>query len=232
MNSTEFHRMLDKCPIFAAAPAKAAVSLAVNLERRVYQPKTPVYAEGDPGDRMFIIASGQVMLTRTACDREGRLVLGLRGPAEIFGEVDFLDDSPRVTSAVARSELTVLAMNRRRLRSWIRNHPDVGHALLRLLARDQRHSYEKLTHLRCADLPSRLALSLLQRWKLQGTTEQGVCTVDLGLNQKELAQMIGASRDQTNKMLSHFRHRGWIRIEGRTLFILAPEQLTKFATQR
>lgn len=232
MQSDAFQRMLTRCPIFADAPAPAARTLAVNLERRNYGRGKLVYAEGKRSDRMYIIISGQVMLTRAACDVNGHRLLAIRRPTETFGEIDFLGHTVRATSAVARTDLFVLAIGRRRLHGWIRRHPEVGYAMLRELSREQRRSYRELCHLRCADLPGRLAKLLLQCWKDYGEVQDDVCTVKLGMTHRELADQVGACRDQVRSVLARFRQQGWIRVDNGVLYIQEPEKLTRYVTER
>jgi len=49
------------------------------------------------------------------------------------------------------------------------------------------------------------------------------------LTQEELAQLVGASRETVNKALADFAHRGWVRLEGKTVVILDRERLARRA---
>ena len=49
------------------------------------------------------------------------------------------------------------------------------------------------------------------------------------LTQEEIAQLVGASRETVNKALAEFAHRGWIRLEGKSVLISDTERLAKRA---
>ena len=59
-----------------------------------------------------------------------------------------------------------------------------------------------------------------------GTQQNRAMRVTLDLTQEELAQLVGASRETVNKALADFAHRGWIRLEGKTMWICDSERLT------
>ena len=43
------------------------------------------------------------------------------------------------------------------------------------------------------------------------------------------SQLVGASRETVNKALADFAHRGWLRLEGKSVLILEPERLARRA---
>ena len=49
------------------------------------------------------------------------------------------------------------------------------------------------------------------------------------LTQEEIAQLVGASRETVNKALATFAHRGWIRLEGKSVLIVDTEHLARRA---
>ena len=70
------------------------------------QPGETVVAEGDPGDRFFVIAQGRVQVTR-----EDRLLRELV-PGEWFGELALLRDVPRTATVTAETEVSLWAVGR------------------------------------------------------------------------------------------------------------------------
>ena len=62
-----------------------------------------------------------------------------------------------------------------------------------------------------------------------GTQEGGAIRVTHDLTQEEIAQLVGASRETVNKALADFAHRGWIRLEGKSVLISDSERLARRA---
>ena len=79
------------------------------------------------------------------------------------------------------------------------------------------------------DVPGRVARALLQFAQRFGSQEAGLLRVTHDLTQEEIAQLVGASRETVNKALADFAHRGWLRLEGKSVLILDPERLARRA---
>src|ERR1700682_3987474 len=103
--------------------------------------------------------------------------------------------------------------------AWISDRPEIAERLLRVLARRLRRTDSDLTDLIFVDVSGRGAKRLLGSAQRFGTREGGAMRLTHDLTQEELAQLVGASRETVNKALSDFAHRGWIRLEGKSVLI-------------
>ena len=72
-------------------------------------------------------------------------------------------------------------------------------------------------------------LELSQLAQRFGTQEAGSLRVTHDLTQEEIAQLVGASRETVNKALADFAHRGWLRLEGKSVLISDSERLARRA---
>lgn len=93
-----------------------------------------VYAEGDKGQAMFIVESGELMLVS---QRNGATaqVLAELGPGECFGELALFEDVVRTHAAVARSACRLLEVRRDALAEVLGQNPAIGLKLIEVLAR-------------------------------------------------------------------------------------------------
>ena len=185
-----------------------------------------IYAEGEPGDRLYIIVSGKVKLTRRSPDGRER-VPSVFGPPDMFGALSTLDAGPRTATAAAITAVRAASINRDAIRAWITGCPDSAERLLRLLARQLRRNDADLTELISTDGPGRVARQLLGLAQRFGTYEDGELWVTPDLTQEEIAQMIGSSRETVNKTLASFASRGWIQMDGKSVRIREPERLAQ-----
>ena len=189
---------------------------------------TTIFDEGEPGDRLYIIIEGKIKLARHAPDGRENL-LSVMGPSDMFGELSIFDPGPRTSSAVCVTEVTCASMDSQMLRTWIDSHPEISQQLLRVLARRLRRTNASLADLIFTDVPGRVAKTLLQLANRFGTHEGGALRVNHDLTQEEIAQLVGASRETVNKALATFAHRGWIRLEGKSVLIVDTEHLARRA---
>jgi CRP-like cAMP-binding protein len=103
--------------------------------------------------------------------------------------------------------------------------PEITERLLRVLARRLRRTNDNVADLIFTDGPGRVAKQLLQLAQRFGAHEDGALRVNHDLTQKEIAQLVGASRETVNKALADFAHRGWITLEGKSVLISNCERL-------
>jgi len=210
----------------AADPLRAILT---TLDERVEFPRGHViFAEGEPGDRLYVIESGKVKIGRRSSDGREHL-LALFGPSDMFGELSIFDPGPRTSTATAVTEVQAVSMDRAGLRQAITSRPEVAEHLLRSLARRLRRTNAMLADLTFTDVPGRVAKALLQLTQRFGSQEAGLLRVTHNLTQEEIGQLVGASRETVNKALADFADRGWVRREGKGVLILDPERLARRA---
>jgi CRP-like cAMP-binding protein len=219
---------LARAGIFQGVEPDAAEALAAQLETVVYPRGSAIFAEGELGDRLYIILEGKVTLGRHSPDGRENL-LAVMGPADMFGELSVFDPGPRTSTAVAVTEVRLATMDRAAMRGWITKRPEIAEQLLRVIARRLRRTNNSLADLIFTDVPGRVAKALLQLARQFGTRDNGHLRVTHDLTQEELAQLVGASRETVNKALADFGQRGWLRLEGKSVVILDQERLNRRA---
>src|SRR5690625_6155677 len=231
--SSEFRRgnvdeILARAGIFQGVQPSAVAALTKQLQPVDFPRGHTVFAEGEPGDRLYIILSGKVKIgRRSPAGREN--LLTIMGPSDMFGELSIFDPGPRTSSAVCVTEVQAATMNSEMLKQWVSDHPAIAQQLLRVLARRLRRTNASLADLIFTDVPGRVAKTLLQLANRFGVQEGGSLRVNHDLTQEEIAQLVGASRETVNKALATFAHRGWIRLEGKSVVIVNTEHLAKRA---
>jgi CRP-like cAMP-binding protein len=120
---------------------------------------------------------------------------------------------------------TLLVVTRAELVRLLRSEEQVAEALLRSLGRMVRRTTDQVTDLAFLSLQGRVAAKLLE---LAGPAGQGAARTRR-LTQLELATMVGGARQSVNQALKSLEARGYIRVAGRAVEILDPEQLQRLA---
>ena len=220
--------VLLQAPLFAALDPEGAASLRASLTEIEVTKGDVLFAEGEPGDRMYVILEGKVKLGQTSGDGRESL-LAVLGPGEMFGELSLFDPGARTSTATALTDAVVLGLGHPQLRPWLAGRPEVAEALLQALARRLRRTNEAMADLVFSDVPGRVAKALMDLGEKFGTVTPEGLMVTHDMTQEELAQLVGASRETVNKALADFAQRGWIRLESRQVLILDVERLGKRA---
>src|SRR5687768_11354235 len=87
--------------LFSALDAAELQLLRQQCVERELPAGAEIFKEGDPGDGLYVIRSGQVQIS-ALIEQKDRRVLGRLGPSDFFGEMAVLDSEPR--SATASTE--------------------------------------------------------------------------------------------------------------------------------
>jgi CRP/FNR family cyclic AMP-dependent transcriptional regulator len=212
--------------LFQIADPAAVAKVSEQLHPVHFTRRQTIYAEGESGDHLFIVASGKVKLGRRFSDGR-RYLLTILGPPEMFGALSIFDPGPRTSTAL--TDVSAVAIDRDVLRGWVADHPEIGERLLRVLARRLRRADHDLSDLIFTDAAGRAAKQLLRLAKQFGIQEDGGIRVNHDLTQEELGQLIGAARETVNVILTSFTQRGWIRSHGKSILITDTESLSRRA---
>ena len=103
--------LLSRIPIFAALPPPMIERLASQLVETTLPAGTMVLRKGDPGDRFYVIADGEVEI-------EGKR----HGPGGFFGEIALLRDVPRTASVLAGTDVRLLTLDRDEFLAAVTGH--------------------------------------------------------------------------------------------------------------
>jgi len=220
--------VVRRTALFAALDDDAAQALRASMTPHRVARGDTVFAEGEPGDRLFVVVDGKVKLGQTSVDGRENL-LAVLGPGEMFGELSLFDPGERTSTATALTDVRLLGMGQRDLRPWLTGRPEVAEELLQALAQRLRRTNEAMSDLVFSDVPGRVAKALLELSDKFGTPAEGGILVAHDLTQEELAQLVGASRETVNKALADFAQRGWLRLEARAVVLLDVERLARRA---
>ncbi|MGH6734864.1 MAG: cyclic nucleotide-binding domain-containing protein [Methyloceanibacter sp.] len=99
-----------------------------------FEPGARIFAEGDKGDHMYVVRSGEVEITR-----DGKVVETL-SPGGIFGEMALIDGSPRSATARAKTPCELAPINEKSFLFFVHETPYFAIAVMRTLAERLRRS--------------------------------------------------------------------------------------------
>lgn len=123
-------------PLFSDLTTSEFIAVALLLVRRVAKVGEVIVREGDPGESMFIVSTGEV---RATILRDGQqLPVATMRDGDFFGEMAVLSGEPRTATVTAVKSTELLELSREHLSEICARHPHVE-AKIRL-AYDERVS--------------------------------------------------------------------------------------------
>jgi signal transduction histidine kinase len=114
------------------SPAELAL-VRTAAQERTFAPGQEIFREGDPGDGLYVVTSGQVEISGQL-NHAQRQVLSQVGPGQIFGEMAIIEQLPRSACATAAQPTTVVFFPRTDLQALLERHPQLAVALLQLVS--------------------------------------------------------------------------------------------------
>jgi CRP/FNR family transcriptional regulator, cyclic AMP receptor protein len=213
--------LLRAHPIFGQLPTDVTAQLGTYATRRRVKRGAVIFAKGDPGTGLMALLEGAVRISMPTQD--GReVVLNLVQPGEIFGEIALLDGQPRTADAIAAEDCDLMVIDRRNFIPFVHGRPEVAVNLIEILCGRLRRTNEQVQDVMFLSLPARLAKLILRLAKGDHASVK-----KLAITQQELSQMIGMSREATNKQLRAWEKRQLLRLDHRTITVLNEAALAR-----
>jgi CRP-like cAMP-binding protein len=220
--------LLGSTDLFKHLEHPVLEQLGRSVTVRSYRRGHLIFAQGEPGDSLFIISEGLVKVFVTSEEGEDMVLVTLR-PPDTFGELALIDGGLRSASAEAVEPTTALILSRGTLIELLQGHPTLAQALLSSLGGLVRRLTEQAADLVFLDLHGRVAKLLLTLAEERGRREGQEVLLDLQVTQSDLAAMVGGSRQSVNHILHAFQRRGYLEIEGRRIALKDLRALAKRA---
>ena len=218
---------LRGCGLFGNADEPTLGALAAALRVRRFRKAETVFHQGDPGDALFIVASGSVKVVLPSDEGAEPAIVALLGPGEFFGELAILDGAPHSATIVAIEPTETLVLHRDAFLALIDSEPALRRALLASLATEIRRLTGHVEDLHFLDLPGRLASRILRLSVECEPDPDGAIRISWPYTQSELAGMIGGSRQSVNRLLADLAEEGLVRIEHDVLVVTDRERLAR-----
>ncbi len=166
-----------------------------------------IFSEDEPADTCFLVQSGRVRLIKRM--RQSERSLTVLSTGDLFGEDALLPEGTRRSaSAVALTDLEVLALDRATFESLLADNAAIATRLVEQLVRRLRDSEEQLENAMLTDHPSRIVNTLLRL--ASRTPDAGPHLLEI--SPLELSSRVGLDVDAVKRAIQQLRDGGYLRI--------------------
>jgi len=204
-------QLLAQCGLFRSLAAEERNALIAHAHMRKCAADETIFLMGSAGDSMMAVLSGHVRISMPSPDGK-EFVLALLGPGEIFGEIALLDGKERTADAKATAECTLAVLERRDVLAFFERHPSAWPGLIEMLCERLRSTDQQMAEVALLGLPVRLAKTLLRMAAVEPSAANGRAAPLIRLSQRELGNLVGATRESVNKCLRDWQRKGIVRI--------------------
>jgi len=222
---------LRACPLFQAMrPEELDAILEFASERRIRRGQI-VFQKGDTGSSMMAVLAGRVRIS--AVNAEGKeITLNVINPGQVFGEIALLDGQPRSADATATEDTVLLVIERRMFMPFLASNQDLTARMLAVLCERLRSTSIALEQIALFDLEARLARLILKLATDYGKPTVDGMRIELKLSQRDISNLVAASRESVNKQLAEWRESGVLTFESGYIILHRSETLQALVEPR
>jgi CRP-like cAMP-binding protein len=226
VSQSEKATILLQHDFFRDMPSSSITRLTAHARLLSFPRAARIFSKGDASDGLMAVLSG---LVRISVPSEGtsELTLNLIGPGGVFGEIALLDGEPRTADAIAMQPCRLLLLERRDFLATLLEEPAAALTLLKILSGRLRRTSQQLEQARFAPVSQRLAQALLTLENASGSGGSNATVIKMP--QRQIGNMIGLSRESTNRYLRDWQRAGVIALHQGTVTICDRKTLTGLA---
>jgi CRP-like cAMP-binding protein len=206
------------------------IRLAASLRRRTLKKGEVLFRKGDEGTTLYIVRSGsiRIVLPSSTGDEVSPAILTAQ---DFFGEMALLDGMPRSADAVAMEPSELYALKREDFMSFLKDNEEAIKAIFSFLSMRLRKTDDLLEDVCFLTISTRLARRLVDIAEHYGQADENsdIIHINLRLTQKDLASMVGVTRESINKEMRILREKELISTKESGIQILDMERLKRRA---
>lgn len=215
---------LRRVPLFQELTEAEITALAANVSPRRYPAGRIIFSEGEPGGDLLILHQGTVRVVRAASNGRQQL-LSIERAGSSLGEVSVFDGGPYSATAIAGSDVVLLAIRGGYFRGLCESQPRVAAQVIRVLGHRLRRLRDLVEDLSCGTVRDRLITYLVRLAEQHGNSGGEGIEVTLEENNEELAARLGTVREIVSRNLGRLHGEGLIRMRRRAITIADLEAL-------
>ena len=216
-------QFLGEIPLFADfSPDELAHATALFEEKR-YKRGAILFFEEDTGNYMYVVKSGRVKVSRVLPSGK-EMILTFHDEGDYFGELSLIDGGTAPATVTAVVPTSILTINHRRFAGLLKN-PKIKEALLRNLCGRLREAWAQVEVLSFHNASARVRAVLYDLCQSKGIPTIDGTMISLRLTHKQIADLIGISRETATRVLSQLQADGLVRVRARRFVVGDPEEL-------
>ena len=197
----------------------SGASRLIELRRR-----QQLYVPGDGCYELFVLKTGVVKLS--VATPEGReIILSFLRPGDMFGELAIVADGPHDHTAEAHEDTVLWAVRGDVIRKLMRESSQLACELTKLMGRRLQAYRNRVEELLYKGAQARVAHTLLDLAGHHGVPDAQGIVIPLRLSQRDIANLVGLTRETVNFILKDMRQRELIEKQGHSIRLRVPEAL-------
>lgn len=214
--ATDLMAEIRRSPLFSALDDAQLERLRTRMTRLSLEERQPLFEEGDPAERFFLVMQGKVKLFRISVNGAEKII-EIFGPGKaIAAAVMFMESRTYPVSAQALTPAVLLSFDCKEFMTILRQSPDTCFRLLGELTQRLHQQMSEINNLCVQNATCRLAHYLLQQLPAE-QKENNEFTLDAPKH--VIASRLSIQPETLSRILAKLRRRGLIDVDNKTIRI-------------
>ncbi len=222
LSAAERAEILRHSEIGDALPEETLAVLADGSEAVDFRRRRFIYRRGDVADALYCIARGRVKVC-SIDDTTGReAVIDIVGPGALFGESSLYSAGVREKCAIAYEQTRLLRIPAGVYREGMAASRELYDYTFRMVGQRLSRAERRVADFALDAIPARLDKLLVDLCERYGRPEAEGTLIDLQLPHREIASIVGSTRESVTVRLNALRRAGIIDFVDRKILIKTP----------
>jgi len=129
---------LKKIPLFQAIPENELSQIDKQLKEVTFAKGAIIISEGEVGDCLYLIKTGQVKVIAELKDEAEEIILSYLSKGDYFGEMSLITGEPRSATVIAESDVKLWQLDKKNFDALMLNNPSITISLTHMLSQRLR----------------------------------------------------------------------------------------------
>jgi CRP/FNR family transcriptional regulator len=129
--------VLNKVPLFSTLKTEDLHRISTIASEEIYEDGDVLFYEGDTGDRLFIVVSGEVLILKNQAGKEE--CLATLKENDFLGELALFDAETRTATACCQGPCTFLVIERNDMEQLAHEYPAIAFGFIKALISRMRN---------------------------------------------------------------------------------------------
>ena len=197
---------IEIVPIFSNLTYEEMMEVARITIDKTYEKGEMIYMSGDKGEKLYVIHTGRVKITRITSSGKEQVIRVL-GPGEFMGELSLFSPIPLTDNSEALSKTVVCMIDGEKLKNLMMKHPAIAFKVMEELSKRLEKAEDLIENISLEGVEKRLAAALVELANEKGS-------IMLEMSKRDFASHLGMSQETLSRRLTIFQDQGFIELIG------------------
>ena len=222
MHDDPFDLSCDSCTIrthdlFRHLEEQELQDIMLSKITETYKRGSIIYQEGNRMKGFYCVQSGIIKIYQTGFDGKEQIIRFAK-PGDIIGYRSVVSNEPACTTTEVIEDSVLCHISTEILLNLVKNNGNFAVELMKLTCKELGEANSYITDIAQKTVKERLAEILIQLDDEFGEDMQGI--LKISLTREELSNIVGTATESIIRLLSEFKSKGYIEINGRKIKIL------------